>query len=226
VTLATYTEAEELYLARGEEVNPNRPLFTGDIVADVPVPGVQDGGPAIVIAHPCSIRGSSGSLLDRTLMGAVARHHRVSRQQWGDGFFDRMPLPDLPHLGYCVAWLDRIGRAETALITRSSRLACLSEFGINMLQQRLVCHLTRAEIATFQFHEAFAHTMIEADLLEEWNDSLIAAGYPIEEATARFEEFIRSGTPSHQEQLLDPQRRASVRVATTRMARLIITGRG
>jgi len=90
-----------------------------------------------------------------------------------------------------------------------------------MLQQRLTFHLTRTEIPTFQFHEAFGQMMIEGNLLEEWNDSLIAAGYSIEEATARFEEFIRRGTPSHQEQLRDPQRRPSVRVASTRMVRLL-----
>jgi hypothetical protein len=60
--------------------------------------------------------------------------------------------------------------------------------------------------------------MIEADLLEEWNGALIDAGYPIEEATERFEQFIRSGDPSHQQQLLDPPRRASVRVACKRAA--------
>ena len=81
MTLATYTEAEELYLARGDEVNPNRPRFTGDVTADVPIPGVQDGGPAVVLAHPCAIRGSSGRLLDRMLMAAVIPHQQVSRKQ-------------------------------------------------------------------------------------------------------------------------------------------------
>lgn len=57
MNLATYTEPDELYLARGVEVNANRPLFTGDVLLHVAIPGVQGGGLGIVIAHPCSIRG-------------------------------------------------------------------------------------------------------------------------------------------------------------------------
>jgi hypothetical protein len=71
VSLATYTDPAELYLARGEEVNPNRPLFTGDVILDIPIPGVQDAGPAMVVAHPCSIRGPAGRLLETTLVAAV-----------------------------------------------------------------------------------------------------------------------------------------------------------
>ncbi len=58
MTLASYDDSGELYLTRGDEVKPNRPLFTGDVFLDVAVPGVQDGGLVIVVAHPCSLRGA------------------------------------------------------------------------------------------------------------------------------------------------------------------------
>ena len=55
MSLQTFEKPGDLYLARGDEVNPFRPLFTGDIVADAAIPGVQDGGKAVVVAHPCSM---------------------------------------------------------------------------------------------------------------------------------------------------------------------------
>lgn len=222
MSLATYTDPAELYLARGDEVNPNRPLFTGDVVLDVAIPGVQDAGPAIFVAHPCSIRGATGQLLDRTLVAAVRPHEQISRKNWPDGFYDRSPLPETENIGYCVTWLDHIGRAETDQVVSSARIACLSEYGINILQQRLTFHLTRVAIPTHQFHEAFAHTMIEADLLEEWIDTVTTTGRSASEAVSLFEEFIRRGDPSLQNQLLDPERRASVRVACAREARSIV----
>lgn len=211
-----------LYLARGEEVNANRPLFTGDVILDIPIPGVQDAGPAIIVAHPCSIRGTAGRLLDPTLAAAVRPQDQISRKSWPDGFYDRSPLPELGDLGYCVTWLDQIGRAETDRVVDATRIACLSEYGINVLQQRLTFHLTRVAVPTHQFHEAFAHTMIEADLLEDWTDTLTEAGRSTPEAVSMFEEFIRRGEPSLQDQLLDPERRASVRVACAREARSIV----
>lgn len=155
------TVPSELYHARDGEVNANRPLFTGDVFADVAVPGVQDHGPAIIVAHPCSMRTAGGRLVERSLLAAVQSHDVVSRKSWPNSFFDRMPLPELGDYGFCVALLDQLGRATNVEVVASARVACLSEYGINMLQQRLTFHLTRAEIPTSKFHEAFAHTLVE-----------------------------------------------------------------
>lgn len=193
MTLATYTHLDELYLARDPEVNPNRPLFTGDVFADVPIPGVQDRGLGIVIAHPCSIRGAQGRLRDTILFAAVRPNSPVSRKSWPDGFYDRVPLPELGEHGYCIGHLDELGRARTADIQATSRVACLSDAGTNMLQQRLTFHLTRAAVPTERFQEAFAHTLVEAELLEEWTDTLTEQGSSIDQAVALFESFIRKG---------------------------------
>lgn len=63
--------------------------------------------------------------------------------------------------------------------------------------------------------------MIEADLLEEWIDTVTTRGLFAFEAVSLSGEFIRRGEPSLQDQLLDPERRASVRVACAREARSI-----
>ena len=58
-----------LYSAVGADVNRHRPLFTGDVFLLVDIPGVGTS-PAIVIAHPCSLRGKNGTLAERTPVAA------------------------------------------------------------------------------------------------------------------------------------------------------------
>lgn len=43
---------------------------------------------------------------------------------------------------------------------------------VNVLQQRLVHNLTRLEVGTSKFWEAFSRTYEESDLLEEWTEGL------------------------------------------------------
>ena len=217
MSLETFEAADDLYLARGEEVNPSRPLFTGDVVANVAIPGVQEQGMAIVVAHPCSMRGRHAQLEPRVLVAAVTEKGNVGRGAWAQGHFNLMPLPDLREAAkLCVARLDDIGKALTADVAAGMRLACLSPFGVNLLQQRFIWRLTRHEVPTFQLQVASAHVFEEADLLEEWNDTVCAAGASLDEAAARFEAFVRAdrdGGRTLQGDLLDPQRRSSVRVA-------------
>ena len=153
MNLDTYESPDDLYRARGEDVNPNRPLFTGDILRDAAIPGCQDGGMAIIIAHPCSFRVGDGELASER----SPRRPRSPKQgpgAWARGVFDQMPLPDLDGPGFWAADLDLIGRAHTDTLLRSERIACLSEIGINMLQQRQTCHMTRVRIPTHQFSQA------------------------------------------------------------------------
>jgi hypothetical protein len=95
-------------------------------------------------------------------------------------------------------------------------------YGVNLLQQRLVWHLTRFEVPTFRLQEAFAHTYEEADILEEWSDILCEAGWVVADAAARFEQFVRtagrSGRPL-QGDLRDAQLRSAVRTTCRTEAR-------
>jgi len=211
VNLDTYRSPDDLYLAPGGEVNPNRPVFTGDVYRNGAIPGVQDRGTTLVIAHPCSFRVGEGQLAERLLVTSVEPISKQGPNAWRSRFLDRMPLVDLDGEGYWVGHLDKIGRSLTADLHGGDRMACLSGFGVNMLQQRLTCHLTRAEIPTATFNEAFSHTFDEADLLEEWTDTLVAAGWTQAMAAAEFETFVREGDPSLQAKLLDAQQRSSVR---------------
>ena len=143
MSLETFEKPCDLYLARGDDVNPLRPLFTGDVVADAAIPGVQDRGMAVVVAHPCSMRGKDAQLEPRALVASVVERDKIGRAAWAKGNFGLMPLPDLLEVGKLwVARLDDIGKALTADIMAGVRVACLSPFGVNLLQQRFIWRLT------------------------------------------------------------------------------------
>lgn len=216
MTLETFSSPDDLYLARGKDVNIHRPLFTGDVLAEVAIPGVQERGLAIVIAHPCSMRGPEARLAPTVLMAAVREHDPVGREAWRRQHYRLMPLPNLTGSSLHVGHLDEIGRAATSEDVIVNRRACLSEVGINLLQQRLIWHLTRLAVPTFKLQEAFGHTHVEADLLEEWTETLASAGIDQADAAARFEQFLRGpieGGRNRQGDLRDPQRRSAVRTA-------------
>jgi hypothetical protein len=228
LTLETYDDPSDLYLATGDDVNAFRPMFTGDIFSDVVVPGTNEAGLAIIIAHPCSFRVGGGRMAEQVLMAVVrSRDERTPPSAWTRGLYSTMPLPDLLGDRLHVAHLDEVGRVNIADLSLDRRIACLSVLGINLLQHRLVWHMTRCAIETFKFHDAFAHTYEEADLLEEWNETLSDAQISLDQAAARFEEFLRSpqqtGTDL-QTQLKDPQRRSGVRTACRAEARRIVIG--
>lgn len=225
MALETYDDPSDLYLARGPEVNEHRPLFTGDVLGNVAVPDVQDTGMAMIIAHPCSMRGPEAKLNDVVLVAAAEPHSPVGPGAWTKGYFDTMPLPDLTPSGMHVARFSQLGTARSADLSTPSRLACLSVYGVNLLQQRLIWYLTRFEVPTFRLQEAFAHTYEEADILEEWTGILCEAGWATEDAAARFEAYIRATTGSGsslQQDLRDPQRRPAVRLACRAEARRLV----
>ncbi len=221
MTLETFSRPEDLYLARGSDVNPYRPLFTGDVLDSVRIPGIQEGGMAVVLAHPCSMRRGTAKLRPRTLVASVTRIGTVGPAEWSRGHYRRSPLPELaPGADYAVEF-ESLGQAETVHLRSGKRLACASVFGVNLLQQRLIHHLTRFAPETFRLHEVSAHTFEEADLLEEWNDTILAAGVPEEASERAFEEFLaqESGPGrTFQSDLRDPQWRSSVRSACRRQA--------
>ena len=122
MTLATYDVSSAVYLARGAEVNPNRPVFIGDVFRDAPIPGVQADGMVVVVAHPCSFR-LGADLAGQLLVAAVTDAPKQGRGMWKRGLYDRAPLPDLDGDGLWVAHLDLLGRATTADLLATQRVA-------------------------------------------------------------------------------------------------------
>lgn len=206
---------ERLYHAVGGSADSSRPVFTGDIYRNVDIPGIGQSlseveePAAMIVAHPCSIRGRSGSLKDRIQVAPVVSHPKQPDDKWATGFYNRMPLYDLPLQGaFHVVYLDLLSLASTDTIRETTRIACLTHPGINQLQQRLVFHLTRHPVPVRIFQAAFAHTYEEADLLEDWVTEL---GHFEASPEASFEAWIREGEPSRQTRLQTPAERALIR---------------
>jgi hypothetical protein len=163
LSLETFGTPGDLYLARGVDVNPNRPIFTGDVFDSVAIAGVQESGVAMVVAHPCSMRVGT-SLQPSILMAAVKEHASAGSNAWTRGFFDLTPLPDLIASGLHVGSFEELGQARSAELDAAQRLACLSPLGVNLLQQRFIWYLTRLEVPTFRLQEAFGQYFEEVDL--------------------------------------------------------------
>jgi hypothetical protein len=209
--------ADQLYLYRGDEVNPHRPLLQGDVFDQTAIPGVDDNpAMAIVTTHACDMRGEDGVVL--------AEHLHLARVDlkldphplgyWFRGSFGEMPLPDLLGAGQgaYVANLDLIGRAPTASL--GPRVACLDLYGITILQQRIVNRSSRVKISKVQFQEQNAGVFAEAELMEEWIEASDKFGVGRGEAEETFHEFMRKprgDEPPLQTQLKDEGRRPHVR---------------
>jgi hypothetical protein len=220
--LVVPTSPAELYLYRGEEVSACRPVMTGDVFADIEIPGVDDGlGLALVLAHPCSMR-HGPHLRDRVMMCRVVDRSPIPLANWAGGYYGVMPLPDLygvPSLGH-RATFELAGRVPTVDLELSKRIACLDERGIALLLQRLVFSYTRAPIDTDTIHESVAHLLVEAELLEEWVDArTIGVGVEpdaaaIRAAESEFDVLMGEADESgvtNRLKLREPAARASVR---------------
>lgn len=215
-TLECPASAGDLYLAaRAEDVEPARPILTGDILDGVEIPGLQSIGLAIVLTHPCSMRRDGANLADRLLMARVNESNNIPLQQWSVGHFKVMPLPELMG-SHHSAFFDEIGLVATDRLDLSKRVACLTPFGINLMQQRFIWHLTRFLAPTHRLGEASEAVFAEADLCEEWSAFFAEKGQAPAESATTFHEWIRDdagGGDSRQQLLESPQRRAGVRRA-------------
>ena len=208
--LSGWETPTSLYLARGDEVSKFRPLFTGDVFHGVKVPGVEDADGLMLVAHPCAMR--AGPILSKSILAvAVRKHAAQAPSHWSKGFFNRMPLPDLHDDGdsFHVGWLEQMASVATEQLEQGTRIACLSTVGVNLLQQRLIFHLTRLEVETSTLWTAFSHTYEESDLLEEWIEGL----HNVDPAPAEsFDLWLRDGSPTRQDRIKDVQYRSQVRV--------------
>lgn len=221
----------DLYLARGPEVDPYRPILQGDIFRRVKIPGVDDDGDnlAMVIAHPCSMR--RGAQLKPFVTVIQVRPFVIPKPQtWATGHFGLMPLeelrPEEPARIY-AAYFELVGRVASSLLPLFDRIACLSEQGISILQQRQVHFLTRAKIERQKLAEVSQPILEEADLQEEWNrricehcpqerleKNLAAEAEAFDKLlSAQIKHDDGSEGPSLRESLQEVDRRATVRRA-------------
>lgn len=212
---------DSLYRARGEEVARHRPVFTGDVFDKVNAQslGKTKNTSVIVLQHPCALRSNGVDLVARLLVAEVRRYKPLSAQEWTTGHLSRMPLPLLhPELTTGkrdqTALFDELYLVGPDDLDPDKRVACLSQTGVNLLLQRWVHHNSRAVVNTARYQEVSSPAYEEADLIEEWVEERLEAGFEIRAATAEAVEWLREdhkGASTRQKMLDDPQQRSTVR---------------
>ncbi|SIH06810.1 Uncharacterised protein [Mycobacteroides abscessus subsp. abscessus] len=211
-----------IYLYRGEEVSKFRPVFTGDVFL---LP--ENAGMVQIIQHPCAIRLDGVHLVPQLLVSTVDSSKALKPSAW-KGNFKQFPLPDLEGDGteHRSAFFHKPSLVSPDVIGLGKRVACLSQFGVNLLLQRWVHHNSRVVVPTWSVDEATAEQYEEADLVEEWGESWDLAGLDPAESESSVHDWLRSdaGNGSNWQSMLSaPQTRSKVRSAMRGELRRITT---
>jgi hypothetical protein len=204
----------DLYLARGDEVPPWRPISTGDVFGEVPLSIGRDGpGLAIVLTHPCAMRTDGVRLVDRILVAPVHPANEVPFRQWS-GHYRKLPLPNLePGIHYAASF-PGIEPVDSTTLHLEKRIAVFHPRGVNLLLQRLVHHMARVVVETDRFNVACAAAFAELDIIEDWVEAAVAVGIEADVASAACHTWIRGSDGAGlcpQDRLKEPQERAAVR---------------
>lgn len=215
--LETPEAADLLYEARGEEVRAHRPVMTGDVFAGVPLPEQPEGtGFVAVVTHPCSMRRDGVDLAAR-LHVAPAVGTGKPRTDWARSPVAYLPLPEMRPVAegeHLALDFEQVERVATSVLEVSARIACLSAYGVELLQQRYAHYLTRIVVPTSELHVFVGPLFDEAELLEQWLEDAEEAGVTAGDAAQEFHAFLRLRRPdagSPQDLLKDPQQAAHVR---------------
>jgi hypothetical protein len=159
-----------------------------------------------------------GTELVKNLLTCRLKSFGPPPPDWSSGNFRRMFAPDIAESNYSIEFDDIqiVGRES---LDRSSRIAILSHYGVNLLLQRWIFHNSRVLIPTSTISEQTVGPMEEADLIWE---VLTARDPSTEEIDVErtFDEWLgfrsNSGGQSRREMLSDSQQRSSVRAAARR----------
>jgi hypothetical protein len=188
--LATYASADELYRARGGDVNRRRPVFTGDVFANLAIAGVEPTGMAMLVSQPCTMR-QGARLRPKMLAVAVKEKDALTPDRWVDGFFKEHPLPELyDSTTFHAAHFPLMGQIDREHLDLDQRVACLSDTGVDLLHQRFVWNMTRVLVKLQDIRSYTRSYFDEAEMLEVWRDRLCDAGMGEQEATERFDTYL------------------------------------
>lgn len=209
---------EDLYTSRGEEVEPYRPTFTGDVYA------IQDSSESrivMVLQHPCALRTNGVHLASKILVAPVRPATVAPRSKMADESFKIYPLSQLtgPEEHF-VADFAQVESLDSSDLLAGTRIAILSQEGVNLLLQRWVFHNSRVTISTESFNAASDAEFTEADLAADWIEERFDAGDTLADAEVSFHDWIRAPwnlkeTPTQTRQILlrDQQKQSAVRKA-------------
>lgn len=173
----------------------HRPLFQGDVFADVPfVKARSAGNPArdpnvtierrtvALLGYPCDVYDHGRPTKVQSVSLVVDARKRGVPSNW-DGTYTLCPLPDLHGDG--VMWavdLGMVANIDVSYLDRTKRVRSLSEDGWAVFRQRKVLTSTRTLVSIPKLRAAGRALWTEVELWHEWN----ATGAPEEE----FQEWL------------------------------------
>ncbi len=210
---------DSLYLATGSDVEPSRPVFTGDVFESVsvysPATGDSKARSVMIIQHPCSLREDGVRLAPNLLVAEVRKHALIL--DWS-GYTKLMPLPALmPERGSSArnqaALFKELNLVSAASLDASRRVACMSLEGVDLLMQRWIFYSSRVVVDITTIDSVLAGPWAEAEIIEEWCQRRSAHGVSIEAANRECVEWFRQDTPGgmRQQLLEEPQHRSGIR---------------
>lgn len=210
---------QALYRARGDEVSPYRPIFTGDVFTGIQLPGrtgkVRKRS-VMIVQHPCSMRADGVNLAWQVLVAEVSTRTPLDEAGW-QGNYALMPLPELipdstTVSRHQVASFDNLYTVPPSVLT--NRIASLSPFGVNLVLQRWVHFSSRVVVPSDTFQKQSAPYYEEADLLEEWCESF--EGVAVADSAKACMDWLREDLgngATRQDMLKDAQSVSAVRRA-------------
>lgn len=199
-----WLDADELYFQAGADCEPDRPVYQGDVFADIPLPRLPDQlspgaseiefvpGPVMIVPHPCQCY--NGDKLRKRL--TVAPVYEVPN--YSDfrpdrtGAKDKFALPDLPlRKGggeftptTCVADFGNLVSISSLNINTRDRIACLSHEGLGLLAKRVMSFQLRASI---DLSTGMSYT------LSEWSESFLMQAWVRRFGTLKgYSNFLRT----------------------------------
>lgn len=223
------SSSAEIYDSRGDEVEIVRPLFQGDVFAGVVLPGISDVARlAMIVSHPCSMR-ANGQLADFVTVASVdGRSSPMPLSKWSNSFYRAMPLPDLMPEAcndpFYYVNLNMLGTIRSSALDRTKRIACLSEFGVQLLQQRHVFNATRVVVDIQTIYRELAPLFTELELGYDWAAAAVSKVQPAgaeevqfaDQAERDFQEFMGPGSGPLRANLKDEAKRSLVRTEVRR----------
>jgi hypothetical protein len=214
-------EPDALYDERAD-VSRARPLLQGDVFDGVILPGFGTEPKRVqIVAHPCAMR-TGAALTPRITVAPVELHQLVTGRGW-QGNLRVMPLADLVEGEHFATKFVDVTACPAGLLTRDRRIATLSNQGIYVLQQRLIKHYTRTEMALEVLRSESAPVLTEAELLWDWlervlTDAEIGDDGALDAEVGVFEKWMQDGSPSRQLRLRTEIHHADVRREAQRAA--------
>jgi hypothetical protein len=214
-------ETDALYDERAD-VSRARPLLQGDVFDEVVLPGFPEEPTKVqIVAHPCAMR-TGAVLTPRITVAPVEPYQLVTGKGW-QGNPRVMPLANLVEGAHFATKFVDVTACPAELLTRDRRIATLSNQGIYVLQQRLIKHYTRTEIALEVLRSESAPVLTEAELLRDWlervlNEAEIGDDEALDVEASAFEGWMRTGSPSPQQRLRTEIHHTDVRREAQRAA--------